>query len=179
MSDESEDILAELLALLAEGRKIEAIKRYREVTGAGLAAAKETVEALERGEPLPTKEPVDSALENEIVLLLQGNKKIEAIKVYRERTGVGLKEAKDAVEAVAGQRGLPSRAGCLGTVLLLMAGSGAAIALGGEKVRQRASAVTSSSSQPTLADALTVIKSKHFVDLTHAFEPGIPLPWLE
>jgi len=27
---------------------------------------------------------------------------------------------------------------------------------------------------PTLADALAVIKSKKFVDLTHAFEPGIP-----
>ena len=30
------------------------------------------------------------------------------------------------------------------------------------------------SKQPTLADALAVIKSKQFVDLTHAFEPGIP-----
>ena len=40
MSNESESILAELLALLADGRKIEAIKRYREVTGTGLAAAK-------------------------------------------------------------------------------------------------------------------------------------------
>jgi kynurenine formamidase/ribosomal protein L7/L12 len=224
MSNESESVLAELLALLAEGRKIEAIKRYREVTGAGLAVAKETVEALERGEPLPTKEPVDSAFGNEIVLLLQGGKKIgaiklyrertgvglkeakdavealergeslptrepvdssmeaeivrlleagkkiEAIKVYRERTGVGLKEAKDAVEAVAAQRGLPSRVGCLGIVLLLMAVSVAAMALGGEKIRQH----TSSSPQPTLADALAVIKSKQFVDLTHAFEPGIP-----
>jgi kynurenine formamidase len=28
--------------------------------------------------------------------------------------------------------------------------------------------------EPTLADALAVIRSKQFVDLTHAFEPGIP-----
>ena len=174
MSNESESVLAELLALLAEGRKIEAIKHYRDVTGAGLAAAKETVEALERGEPLPTEEPADSAFENEIVLLLQGGKKIGAIKLYRERTGVGLKEAKDAVEAVAAQRGLPSRAGCLGAALLLMAVSVAALALGGEKVRQHVAAAISSSPQPTLADALAVIKSKQSVDLTHAFEPGIP-----
>jgi hypothetical protein len=33
---------------------------------------------------------------------------------------------------------------------------------------------TAPSKQPTLADALAVIKSKQFVDLTHAFEPGIP-----
>ncbi len=30
--------------------------------------------------------------------LLAGGKKIEAIKVYREETGVGLREAKDAVD---------------------------------------------------------------------------------
>jgi ribosomal protein L7/L12 len=36
-------------------------------------------------------------------LLMQG-KKIQAIKVYRDLTGVGLKEAKDAVEQLAGER---------------------------------------------------------------------------
>ena len=30
-------------------------------------------------------------------------KLIEAIKIYREATGVGLKEAKDAVDAIAGR----------------------------------------------------------------------------
>ncbi|PZS28112.1 MAG: 50S ribosomal protein L12 [Pseudonocardiales bacterium] len=38
------------------------------------------------------------ALSAEILDLLGRGRKIEAIKVYRERTGVGLKEAKDAVE---------------------------------------------------------------------------------
>lgn len=32
--------------------------------------------------------------------LLAGGRKIEAIKMYREATGVGLKEAKDAVDAI-------------------------------------------------------------------------------
>ena len=41
----------------------------------------------------------------------KARKKIEAIKVYRERTGVGLKEAKDAVEAVAAQRGIVAPSG--------------------------------------------------------------------
>ena len=36
----------------------------------------------------------------EIRDLLQRDKKIQAIKLYREHTGVGLKEAKDAVEAM-------------------------------------------------------------------------------
>ncbi len=33
-----------------------------------------------------------------VMELLAGGKKIEAIKVYREETGVGLREAKDAVD---------------------------------------------------------------------------------
>ncbi len=33
-----------------------------------------------------------------IVALLRQNRKIEAIKVYREQTGVGLKEAKDVID---------------------------------------------------------------------------------
>lgn len=37
--------------------------------------------------------------------LIQGQK-IQAIKLYRERTGAGLKEAKDAVEELARQRGI-------------------------------------------------------------------------
>jgi ribosomal protein L7/L12 len=38
----------EVLALLADGRKIPAIKRYREVTGAGLREAKDAVDEIDR-----------------------------------------------------------------------------------------------------------------------------------
>lgn len=41
--------IARVLELLGEGRKIEAIKAYREATGVGLAEAKDVVEAFERG----------------------------------------------------------------------------------------------------------------------------------
>lgn len=96
-----------LRQLVADGKKIEAIKLVREQTGLGLKEAKDAVEAIERGESPdlrpPTNAPAhgvsgtDLAAINE--LLLQ-NKKIDAIKLYREQTGVGLKEAKDAVEAI-------------------------------------------------------------------------------
>lgn len=67
---------------------------------------------------------------NQINGLLQRGSKIEAIKIYRESTGVGLKEAKDAVEAI--EAGLEPRAagandpfakksGCFGVVALLVA----------------------------------------------------------
>jgi ribosomal protein L7/L12 len=47
--------------------------------------------------------------EPDVVQHLMQGQKIQAIKVYRERTGVGLAEAKDAVEKIARERGLDSR----------------------------------------------------------------------
>lgn len=41
-----------------------------------------------------------------IVAALRSNNVIEAIKLYRERTGVGLAEAKSAVEAMRGRLGI-------------------------------------------------------------------------
>src|ERR1700730_15357880 len=43
------DLEERVRSLLNQGRKIEAIKVFREATGAGLAEAKEAVEAVERG----------------------------------------------------------------------------------------------------------------------------------
>lgn len=42
----------------------------------------------------------DIAVDQDVVALARAGRKIEAIKRYREITGVGLKEAKDAVERI-------------------------------------------------------------------------------
>lgn len=44
--------------------------------------------------------PDEDAALSEVRVLLRAGRKIEAIKRYREVTGVGLREAKDAVEAM-------------------------------------------------------------------------------
>jgi ribosomal protein L7/L12 len=127
----SGELEAELRALLAGGQKIEAIRRFREATGAGLAAAKEAVEALAAG---GTSGADPETIEGELLALLQKGEKIAAIKHYRERTGAGLRDAKEVIEALARRHGLPARgAGCFfGTVLLAMLalGVGAALAAG-------------------------------------------------
>ena len=95
------DLEAEVRRLLAGGQKVEAIKLLRERTGAGLAEAKTAVESLEAGGPaaLAARPAVRAELEAELRAFLP-DRKIEAIKLYRERTGAGLKEAKEAVEAL-------------------------------------------------------------------------------
>lgn len=83
---------------------IYAIKLYREATGVGLAEAKDAVEAMARGEaikpPSGTRDFDNSVLETRIQSLLAKRQKVEAVKIYREEYGIGLKEAKDAVDRI-------------------------------------------------------------------------------
>jgi ribosomal protein L7/L12 len=68
--------------------------------------------------PPPAPEP--GSLEADILALMQGHKKIDAIKLYRQQSGADLKTAKDFVEALAAKHGVaPSTSGCAGVVLLL------------------------------------------------------------
>lgn len=99
----------EVRALLQAERAIEAIKLVRERTGLGLRAAKEAVEALQRGEPLPAHPTTPRADhgsfdEAEVRRLLSESRVIEAIKLVRTQTGLGLKEAKDLVDELAAKR---------------------------------------------------------------------------
>jgi ribosomal protein L7/L12 len=114
----------ELQELLRAGNKIAAVKLYRERTGAGLADAKAAVDAIERGEPATADQRQASPrndFERQLEQLLRGGNMIAAIKLYRERTGKGLKESKDAVEAFARQRNIPlKQIGCGLSALLLV-----------------------------------------------------------
>ena len=88
---------------LRSGNKIRAIKLYREQTGVGLKEAKHAVEMMEQERQHAMVSEMaqmyrgDDAIE---YMLIAGNK-INAIKLYRQRKGVGLKEAKHAIDRMA------------------------------------------------------------------------------
>ena len=109
-----------IAALIRQGRKIEAIKLLREATGVSLKEAKDEIERLSRdlsGEERSGMQPEEGArqaLPEEVRVLAEQGKKIEAIKLLREQTGLSLKEAKARVEEMTG------RGGCLGIVLLFL-----------------------------------------------------------
>lgn len=97
-----------VLDLIAAGRKIEAIKEVRTLTGLGLREAKEAVERIERGESVSltaapsSRTAVDANdLAARIGSLVKDGQTIQAIKEVRSATGLGLREAKDLVERVA------------------------------------------------------------------------------
>lgn len=81
-----------------------AIQVYRDATGVSLAEAKRAVEEMARMEmsrpPSGSRDMDNPVLESKIRSLLAKGKKIDAVKIYREEYGVGLKEAKDAVDRI-------------------------------------------------------------------------------
>lgn len=101
MSDLPPEEEARIRQIAQSGRMIEAIKEYRLLTNAGLAESKAAVEALRFGTSAPVSAVSASSREQQILDLMARNQEIQAIKLYREWTNVGLKEAKDAVEAMA------------------------------------------------------------------------------
>lgn len=93
---------------LSLGRKLEAIKAYRDYTNVGLREAKDTIEYVMNVIENPKSDKRAYSQENGIDwtainhpdvqdAISLGNK-IEAIKHYRTHTKVGLKEAKDAID---------------------------------------------------------------------------------
>ena len=99
------------LEALQRGNLMEAIKLMRAATGLGLQEVKEALVAHQhgRGQATPASSPSvefprfvpGGPLPGNVTEALQRGNKIEAIKRLREQTGLGLKEAKDAVEMAA------------------------------------------------------------------------------
>ena len=98
----------EVTSLLAQGGKMEAIKLMRDKKGLGLAEAKAAVETIGREEAIATPAPglvatIQRAqqMSEEVRRLATTGRKIEAIKMLREKSGIGLKEAKDLVDRLS------------------------------------------------------------------------------
>lgn len=52
------------------------------------------------GLPEPSKEKINDELKDELIKLIEANKKVKAIKKLRDVTGMGLVEAKDYVDSL-------------------------------------------------------------------------------
>ena len=104
-------LVSKVRALYAKGDKLAAVKALREATGIGLADAVRIVDKLgASGKPKPAAGPAATgdlgAIQagigpdhvDQLRVLMAGGRQIEAIKMVRTLTGMGLKDAKDYVE---------------------------------------------------------------------------------
>lgn len=90
---------AKVLASLQRGNTLEAIKLLRESGGLGLKEAKDVIDRHLRGNVVShANAAAGTALPADVAEAMRQGKKIEAIRLLREQTGLGLKEAKEAVE---------------------------------------------------------------------------------
>lgn len=95
---DKDNLNAEVISILKNNNRLVAIKYYRQHAHVGLKEAKSAVDQIAQGivlEPLDENKQIDV---EKLQCLIQEKKKIEAISYYRKTTGVGLKEAKEAVE---------------------------------------------------------------------------------
>jgi len=97
----------ELDRLIAADQKLKAIKHYRDITNFGLKECKDAVEArMAELDASPISPAMTPGMQPDLDRLIRANQKINAIKHYRTIVSVGLKEAKDAVEARMAELGL-------------------------------------------------------------------------
>ncbi|WP_102194104.1 ribosomal protein L7/L12 [Microbacterium aurantiacum] len=114
----SPEVIAQIDRLMAAGKKVQAIKVLRDHAKLGLKEAKDRIDhwsisttaahIAAVSNTSPTRSSISNAHSGsalpaavvaEVDRLIAANQKITAIKLVRERTGLGLKEAKDLVEA--------------------------------------------------------------------------------
>lgn len=104
------DVVSQARELAEQGKKIDAIKLVRQSTNWGLKEAKEYVEALQAGASVsfvqsgtvraPQAASFSPAVANQVRELADQGKTIEAIKLVRQYTAWGLKEASEYVKVL-------------------------------------------------------------------------------
>src|SRR5438270_811690 len=112
MAQESDEIRE----LLGQGRFADAARLYQQRHGVSLEEALDAVQRLSppSGSPSPSSIPgLDAAGRAEVEGFLRAGQKILAIKALRDRTSLGLREAKDIVDRWGGEVGAPPvKSGC-------------------------------------------------------------------
>lgn len=98
----------EIRSLIAQNRKIEAIKLLRQTSGLGLKEAKDSVDAMAAGVPPLLSSPsaaTDMSSGDRIANLVRAGNKIAAIRDYRAATGASLVDAKAYIEELSRRLG--------------------------------------------------------------------------
>lgn len=100
MAEWSADIkeLGDKIVALTVGKAVELGKYLEEVHGIKPAAGGMVVAAAPQGQAAPAEKPAEKTEFTVSLDSFDAAKKIQVIKVVREITGLGLKEAKDLVE---------------------------------------------------------------------------------
>ena len=121
----TEEQISVIASELKQGKKLAAIKFYRDWTGSSLLEAKIAVEDLARqhiDNPLVFDEELDEQVINQVLEALQNRNKLLAVKIYKESRSVSLLEAKTFIEQLMRELDIEDKpgSGCAGAVLAVV-----------------------------------------------------------
>lgn len=118
----------EISAAIAAGNKLDAVKIYQLATGSSLIDSKHAVEAMMKGKPYSPTCLGGGANQDLILDAIFHNKKLRAVKLYKEVSGASLMESRQFIETLTEQlraespgQFKPARPGCVLIVLLVPA----------------------------------------------------------
>lgn len=90
-----------VVAAMRSGNKLQAVKRLHESTGVGLLQAKALVEMHGSDAMTPAVDASGLVLPKSVRDAMDAGRKREAVRLLREQTGQGVRDAKEAVEVYA------------------------------------------------------------------------------
>ncbi|GAA4574266.1 hypothetical protein [Planotetraspora kaengkrachanensis] len=96
----SADLQNRVRVLLAEGRKAQAVKLVRAETGIVPKEAKNVVDAIASGQPIPGAAPSPADLASRVRELKASGRTHQAVMLVRDETGMGQEEAEAFINAL-------------------------------------------------------------------------------
>jgi len=125
----TDDQVNQIRSKLAAGRKLVAVKMYKDWTGSSLVDAKNSVERLQAGNQMGVAEfgnELESDQLDKILDAIEQGRKLNAVKLYKESAGASLMDAKEFIERLMKELeiedpgSVPGAQGCASMVLLLV-----------------------------------------------------------
>lgn len=132
---------AQCIAHIQAGEKLQAVKVYKEAKGVSLAEAKDVIDRLaeklnedntnqyeisnveQTTHSNHTTQESNNSLEEKCLELIKSGNVLQAVKLYKDESGAGLKEAKDMIDSMVARlkKDIPSpQKGCGATIVIVI-----------------------------------------------------------
>jgi ribosomal protein L7/L12 len=93
------ELESEIQILLSKGKKVEAVKLVKDAMNCGLKDAKDFVDGFGRVGVKPL-DIIPADMEAELLSFIRQGRKIDAVKLYKDKTGAGLEECVNYINSL-------------------------------------------------------------------------------
>lgn len=101
----SKELEGKIQLLLSKGKKVEAVKLVKDAMNCGLKEAKDFIDGFGRTAVQPLN-IIPADMEAELFSLIRQGRKIDAVKLYKDKTGARLEESVNYINSLLDQQPL-------------------------------------------------------------------------